>query len=407
MVREFDGDYEGYVPEGRFVSSMNFVRSYITSFTELVKDLWNGKDTNPATQPYIPTKPPMIFRCFSNEGWNPRDWITKRLSLKPRVSYWEDEALMAKVHQIADPIIQETRGGRGKAQDLQETLSALFNNKTSLKDSHRLIWMICLHIHNELEDGSKWGLAPLYTDHKLSSIYHFIYHLTNDLGNVAIMKALSLRGHSPRMYQCEEGTYHYPGLSQTLWADVGNAMYGHLNKELKLISDAPGIRSVVAGDVIEIAYNLCAMYAILNIDVALLLNVDQSILNGWWAQVNLIQRDAYIHTAAMLGGKGPSESRFEQVCVYVSGLTQINATEATSVVRGKESHTATCPVPWCRICGRTVGRQGETSSIGATAQSLWSHCGTCMQNMMYTTVGNKHITPLQIPGDYHPNMDHL
>ena len=129
----------------------------------------------------------------------------------------------------------------------------------------------------ELEDGSKWGFAPLYTDHKLSSIYHFIYHLTTDLGNVAVMKALSQRGHSPRMFQSEEGTYHYPGLSQTLWADVGNAMYGHLNKELKLISDASGIKQVVAGDVIEIAYNLYAMYATLNIDVALLLNVDQSV----------------------------------------------------------------------------------------------------------------------------------
>ena len=405
--QEFDGEYNGYVPEGTFVSSMSFGRSYITSFIELVKDVWKGRGTNPATQPYIPTKAPMLFRCFPNENWNPRDWITKRLNLTPRVSYWEDEALMAKVHQIADPIIAAKRKGQGKAQDLQDILTGLFNDDTSVKDSHLLIWMICLRIHTELEDGSKWGLAPLYTDHKLSSIYHFIYHLTTDLGNVAVMKTLSQRGHSPRMYQSEEGTYHYPGLSQTLWADVGNAMYGHLNKELKLISDAPGIRQVVAGDVIEIAYNLYAMYATLNIDVALLLNLDQSVLQGWWAQVNLIQRDAYIHTAAMLGGKGPSESRFEQVCIYVSSLTQLNATEAFFVVKGKESHTPTCPVPWCRVCGRTVGKQGETSSVGASAQSLWSHCGTCMQNMMYTSVGSKHITPLQIPGNYHPNMDHV
>ena len=405
--QEFDGEYNGYVPEGRFVSSMSFVRSYINSFTELVKNVWSGRGSNPATQPYIPSKAPMIFRCFSNEGWNPRDWITKRLNLTPRVSYWEDEGLMAKVHQIADPIIQNKRKGVGKAKDLQDTLSALFNDKTSIRDSHLLIWMICLHIHAELEGNSKWSLAPLYTQHKLSSIYHFIYHLTNDLGNVAVMKALSQRGHSPRLYQCEEGTYHYPGLSQTLWADVGNAMYGHLNKELRLISDAPGIKQGVAGDVIEIAYNLYAMYATLNIDVALLLDVDPSVLQGWWAQVNLIQRDAYIHTAAMLAGKGPSESRFELVCIYVSGLTQLNATEAISVVKGKESHTATCPVPWCRICGSTVGKLGETASIGASAQSFWSHCGTCMQNMMYTSVGDKFITPLQIPGDYHPNMDHL
>ena len=38
--QEFDGEYEGYVSEGRFVSSMNFVRSYITSFAELLKELW-------------------------------------------------------------------------------------------------------------------------------------------------------------------------------------------------------------------------------------------------------------------------------------------------------------------------------------------------------------------------------
>ena len=85
-------------------------------------------------------------------------------------------------------------------------------------------------------------------------------------------------------------------------------MYGYMNKELGLVSDAPGISSVNAGDVVEIAYNLYAMYATLNIDVAMLLNVDPSVLQGWWAQVNLIQRDAYIQTAAMLGGKGPSES---------------------------------------------------------------------------------------------------
>ena len=30
-----------------------------------------------------------------------------------------------------------------------------------------------------------------------------------------------------------------------------------------------------------------------------------------------------------------------------------------------------------------------------------------MQSKMYTTVGDKYILPLQIPGDYHPNMDHL
>ena len=115
------------------MSSMNFVRSYITSFTDLLKELWNGKETNPTEQPYIPTKAPMIFRWFPNESWNPRDWITKRLSLTPRVSYWDDEVLMAKVRQIADPVIAGKRNNVGKAQDLQETLTGLFNDKISLK----------------------------------------------------------------------------------------------------------------------------------------------------------------------------------------------------------------------------------------------------------------------------------
>ena len=57
---------------------------------------------------------------------------------------------------------------------------------------------------------------------------------------------------------------------------------------------------------------------LLNIDVALLLNVDPSVLQGWWAQVNLIQRDAYIHTAAMLAGKGPSDVSFRaSLCLCI------------------------------------------------------------------------------------------
>ena len=96
------------------------------------------------------------------------------------------------------------------------------------------------------------------------------------------------------------------------------------------------------------------------------------------------QQHAYIQTAAMLGGKGPSESRFEQVCIYVTGLTQLNCTEAISNVKGKESHTSTCPVPYWRVCGSTVGKQGDTPSVGAAVQSFWSHVGNCLQKRMYT-----------------------
>ena len=262
-------------------------------------------------------------------------------------------------------------------------------------------------MHSELEKNSTWSLPPLYTQTKMSSMFNFIYHLTNDLGNIAAMKSLSGRGHSPRLYKCEEGTYHYPGVTNTLWADVGNAMYGYMNKHLELITDAPGINTVNAGDVIEIAYNLYAMYAVLNIDVGALLNIDQSVLYGWWAQVNLIQRDAYIQSASMLSGKGCTTARFEQVCIYVSGLTQLTAAEAISDVRGKESHTGSCPVPYCYVCGATVGKQGETESFSSAAQSYWSHTDSCMKHKMYVTVGDKYYTPLQIPGDYYPNMDHV
>ena len=126
-----------------------------------------------------------------------------------------------------------------------------------------------------------------------------------------------------------------------------------MNKHLELIADAPGINQVEAGDVIEIAYNLYAMYAILNFDVSSLLNIDQSVLHGSWAQINLIQRDAYIQSASMFGWKSSQtqSARFEQICIYISGLSQLTATEAISNVRGKESHTASCPVPYCYVCG--------------------------------------------------------
>ena len=128
------------------------------------------------------------------------------------------------------------------------------------------------------------------------------------------------------------------------------------------------------------------------------------------AQVNLIQRDAYIQSASMLGWKSSQtkSSRFEQICIYISGLTQLTATEAISNIRGKESHAATCPVPYCHVCGSTVGKQGETESLSASAQSILVHIrDNCMKGKMYTQVEDKYYTPLQIPGDYFPNMDHI
>ena len=338
-----------------------------------------------------------------------KEWITKRMSsMRQRNAYWDEEELFAKVKKFADPRIEQRRWQSVKAKTLQDELSYLFDEKVrSDKESHLLIWMICIYMHTELEKNSTGSLPPLYTESKMSSIFNFIYHLATDLGNVAVMKALAQRGHSPRLYQCEEGTLHYPNHTHTLWADVGNATYGHMNQYLDLVSDAPGINPENAGDVIEIAYNLDSMYATLNIDVAPLLGVDQSVLQGWWAQVKTIQRDAYIQSASMMGGKGCSTARFEQVCIYVSGLAQLTSSEAISNVRGKESHVGSCPVPYCYVCGTSVGHKGETESISTAVQPYWSHTDNCMKQKMYSYHGKNYYTPLQIPGNYYPNMDHV
>ena len=210
-------------------------------------------------------------------------------------------------------------------------------------------WWHSICITNKLEDNAQWSLPPLYTDEKLGSIINFIYHLAHDLGSVLVLKGLSQRGHSPRLKECDEGYVHYPNYTQTMWADVGNAMYGYVGKHLDLLPDAANTGPELLGDVIEIAYNLYFMYAALRIDVASLLGVDTTILSGWWAQVTMIQRDACIESAAMLGAKGADTSRFEQVCIYISGLTQLTAKETISVIRGKESHKGTCPVRYCYV----------------------------------------------------------
>ena len=173
-------------------------------------------------------------------------------------------------------------------------------------------------------------------------------------------------------------------------------MYGYMSKHLDLLPDAPNLGEEQSGDVIEIAYNLYFMYAALNIDVSSLLGIDSSVLTGWWAQVTMIQRD----------GKGSATSRFEQVCIYISSLTQLTAKEAISVVRNKESHTGTCPTPYCYVCGASV-RKGESNSLSGAAQSYWSHTDSCMKGKMYGYVGEKKYYALQIPGEYYSNMDHI
>ena len=288
------------------------------------------------------------FPLASKQCMESREWITKRLNMRQKGGYWDNEELYDKVRRIADPHIEKKRRGATKAKDLQDEITYLFDETVRTdKESHVLAWMVLLYMHSELEKNSKWSLSPLYTPAKMSSVFNFIYHLSNDLGSVFVMKAFAQRGHSPRLYKCEEGTLHYPPHTHTLWADVGNAMYAYMNDHLNLVSDGPGLGPEQAGDVIEIAYNLYSMYALLNIDVESLLGIDQSVLAGWWAQINMIQRDAYIQSASMISGSKCSSCRFEQVWIYISGLTQLTATEAISVVKGKESHTGTCPVPYC------------------------------------------------------------
>ena len=172
---------------------------------------------------------------------------------------------------------------------------------------------------------------------------------------------------------------HYPEYTQTMWADVGNAMYGYMARHLNLIPDAPNLGEELSGDVVEIAYNLYFMYATLHIDVTSLLGIDQTILAGWWAQVTMIQRDGYIQSAAMLSGKRSNTLRFEQVCIYISSLSQLTAKETISVIRNKESRKGTCPVPYCHVCGTYVGQKGESNSLSEAAQSFWSHTDNCMK----------------------------
>ena len=184
----------------------------------------------------------MIFRWHPSTAWNPREWITKRLALRQKTNFLDDEDLLKKVREVAQSHIDARRAGNPAAKHLQSEIAHLFDEaKRSEKDAHILVWMVVLYMHFELENHSTWSLPSLYTDSKLGSIFNFVYHLSNDLGSVLVMKGLSQRGHSPRSYECEEGYLHYPQYTQTMWADVGNAMYGYMVKHLSLISDAPNL----------------------------------------------------------------------------------------------------------------------------------------------------------------------
>ena len=100
------------------------------------------------------------------------------------------------------------------------------------------------------------------------------------------------------------------------------------------------------------------MHAVLNIDVASLLGIEEDELTGWWAQVNSMQRDAYIQSCSMMGGSSYDNERFEQICMYTAVLPLTTVQETISVTRQGESHKGLfnryCPVPHCRVCGKQI-----------------------------------------------------
>ena len=142
--QELEGEYEGSIPERSFISTANHVRAHVKGFAERLRALWKGV-ADRVHQLFIPRKAPMIFRWHSNSAWNPREWITKRLNMRQKGGYWDNEELCEKVRSIADPFIERKRRGATKAKDLQDEITYLFNEAVrSDKESHILGWMVLL-----------------------------------------------------------------------------------------------------------------------------------------------------------------------------------------------------------------------------------------------------------------------
>ena len=209
---------------------------------------------------------------------------------------------MTEVKEFSASHIESRREkGAVSAKTLWDDLNDVFEYMNlSLKDACIFAWMAFLHIHDRLEKAEEWcRVPPLFEETNMVSLLEFIYRLGTDLGSVFTMKELSNRGHSPRLCQCDEGTYHYPELTPfTMWADCGNAFYGHVATKMQLVNDGGSLGPELKGDIMEITYNLYFMYAVLNIDVATLLGLEENRLAGWWSQINMIQQDSFIQSAA-------------------------------------------------------------------------------------------------------------
>ena len=51
--QELEGEYEGSIPEGKFISAANHVRAYVKGVADKLRTLWKGV-TDRQNQPFIP-----------------------------------------------------------------------------------------------------------------------------------------------------------------------------------------------------------------------------------------------------------------------------------------------------------------------------------------------------------------
>ena len=128
LGEEFEGDFEGFVPEGKFISAYNHVRSYVQGFAERLNNLWKSS-TDLVSRCFTPRKSPMIFRWPSNNAWNPREWITKRLNLRQKTNFWNDDELLKRVYDVADSHIESRRRGTPAARHLQGEIISLMKTR--------------------------------------------------------------------------------------------------------------------------------------------------------------------------------------------------------------------------------------------------------------------------------------
>ena len=144
---ELEGEFEGFIPEGKFISAYNHVRSHVRGFAERLNNLWKNS-TDLVSRSFIPRKSPMIFRWHSNNAWNPREWITKRLNLRQKTNFWNDDDLLTKVYEVAGSHIESRRHGNPAAKHLQGEINYLFDEKVSgEKESHILAWNLKITPH--------------------------------------------------------------------------------------------------------------------------------------------------------------------------------------------------------------------------------------------------------------------